>query len=88
MVTHQMWIFIVLNNANAADPASEEVVLTIPQPFANHNGGQLAFGPDGYLYIGDVGQGAFEEIDVQPAGSPGGQNYGWNIDERSRRQRV
>ena len=39
-------------DANVADPASEEVVLTIPQPFANHNGGQLAFGPDGYLYIG------------------------------------
>jgi len=149
---------VSLNDANAADPASEEVVLAIPQPFANHNGGQLAFGPDGYLYIGmgdggsggdplglaqntdnvlgkllridvesgaapydvppgnpfvgmagyrpeiwalglrnpwrfsfdrltgdlyigDVGQGAFEEIDVQPAGSPGGQNYGWNIME-------
>jgi glucose/arabinose dehydrogenase len=149
---------VSIGDANAADPASEEVVLTIPQPFANHNGGQLAFGPDGYLYIGmgdggsggdplnngqtpgtllgkllridvesgtnpyrvpagnpfiqsagflpeiwalglrnpwrfsfdrltgdlyiaDVGQGAFEEVDVQPAGSTGGQNYGWNIME-------
>ena len=146
------------DTANAADPASEEIVLTVSQPFANHNGGQLAFGPDGYLYIGmgdggsggdplnngqtpgtllgkllridvesgavpygipptnpflgmggyrpeiwalgmrnpwrfsfdrgtgdlfigDVGQGNFEEIDFQPAGDPGGRNYGWNIME-------
>ena len=145
-------------DANVADPVSEEVILTIPQPFANHNGGQLAFGPDGYLYIGmgdggsggdplnngqspgtllgkilridvesgtapyvvpldnpfvgvagyrpeiwalglrnpwrfsfdrltgdlyigDVGQGAVEEVDVQPSGIPGGRNYGWNIME-------
>lgn len=145
-------------DANVADPASEEVILTIPQPFANHNGGQLAFGPDnnlyigmgdggsggdplnngqspgtllgkllridvesgvqpyrvppdnpfllsagylpeiwalglrnpwrfsfdrgtGDLYIGDVGQGTFEEIDFQAAGDPVGRNYGWNIME-------
>jgi glucose/arabinose dehydrogenase len=42
---------------SAADPAraesgSAQVVLRIPQPFSNHNGGQLAFGPDGYLHIG------------------------------------
>ena len=145
-------------DANVADPASEEVILTIPQPFANHNGGQLAFGPDnnlyigmgdggsggdplnngqspgtllgkllridvesgvqpyrvppdnpfllsagflpeiwalglrnpwrfsfdrgtGDLYIGDVGQGTFEEIDFQAAGDLVGRNYGWNIME-------
>jgi glucose/arabinose dehydrogenase len=141
-----------------ADPGSEQVVLTVAQPFSNHNGGQLAFGPDGYLYvgmgdggsggdpqdngqrantllgkllrldveggtqpyaippdnpfrsvagwrgeiwayglrnpwrfsfdrstgdlwIGDVGQNRFEEVDFQPAGSTGGQNYGWRLME-------
>lgn len=140
-----------------ADPTSGEVVLTLDQPFANHNGGQLAFGPDGYLwigtgdggsggdpfgnaqngqtllgkmlrldvtrgqpyavppdnpfvadpgvldeiwalglrnpwrysfdrqtgdlYIGDVGQNAWEEVDFVPADSAGGLNFGWNIME-------
>ncbi len=152
--------YSVSSNPNVADPNSAVVLLTIPQPFANHNGGQLQFGPDGYLYIGmgdgggagdpqdnaqnlgtllgkilridvdggspyrippdnpfvenpddpatlgeiwalglrnpwrfsfdrgtrdlfigDVGQGSREEVDFQPAGSPGGQNYGWRLME-------
>ena len=40
------------NGTGRADPDTELVILQIPQPFTNHNGGQLAFGPDGYLYIG------------------------------------
>lgn len=42
-----------------ADPNSEFILLTIAQPFPNHNGGDMAFGPDGYLYsgIGDGGSG-------------------------------
>jgi glucose/arabinose dehydrogenase len=39
-------------NANVADPASAQHVLTVAQPYANHNGGPLVFGPDGYLYVG------------------------------------
>lgn len=46
-------------NPNAADPASEQVLLTFRQPYPNHNGGKVAFGNDGFLYIsaGDGGSG-------------------------------
>ena len=49
--------FQVSGNPDVADPASELVILTASQPFANHNGGQVAFGPDGFLYLalGDGG---------------------------------
>ncbi len=149
------------SDGERADPASERVVLQVEQPFANHNGGCIVFGPDGYLYfglgdggsggdplgagqdlstplgallridvgrpgawsatasvpednpfagvpdvepliwsyglrnpwrfsfdretgdlwIGDVGQNAVEEVDFQPAGSLGGENWGWNLFE-------
>jgi len=53
---------------NQADPASRIVLLTIPHPnFGNHNGGQLQFGPDGYLYAGtgDGGSGGDPPCNAQ-----------------------
>jgi uncharacterized repeat protein (TIGR01451 family) len=60
----------VSSNPNLASPGSAFQILVIPQPYGNHNGGQLAFGPDGKLYIG-MGDGG-------SGGDP--QNFAQNLD--------
>lgn len=58
-------------SSNEVDPATERVLLTVEQPKPNHNGGQLAFGPNGFLFIG-LGDGGGGDDRHGPIGN--GQN--------------
>jgi glucose/arabinose dehydrogenase len=65
-----------------ADPATEKVVLRLKQPYSNHNGGALAFGPDGYLYVGlgDGGSGGDPENRAQNKNELLGKILRLNVD--------
>ncbi|MEF2279288.1 PQQ-dependent sugar dehydrogenase [Deinococcus sp. YIM 134068] len=58
-----------------ADPQSARILFTAEQPYANHNGGQVAFGPDGFLYLGlgDGGSGGDPQNNGQKLGTPLGK---------------
>lgn len=58
-------------NPDLADPESEKRLLYVPQPYPNHNGGSVVFGPDGYLYLGlgDGGAGGDPEGNAQNTGN-------------------
>jgi glucose/sorbosone dehydrogenase len=79
-------------DANRADPNSARIILQIDQPYANHNGGQLQFGPDRYLYIGmgDGGAGGDPENRAQNLGSLLGKVLRIDVDreEGSRRYAI
>ena len=64
-------LFRVSADPDRADPASEQVILAVDQPFSNHNGGMVVFGPDGKLYIGlgDGGSGGDPQNNGQSRGT-------------------
>ena len=75
--------FEVAANPGRLNPNSEQVILTQDQPFGNHNGGMLAFGPDGYLYLafGDGGSGNDPDCNSQNLGTWHGKILRIDVDQ-------
>jgi hypothetical protein len=74
--------YSVSGNPNVADQGSATTILTVEQPFANHNGGQLQFGPDGLLYIamGDGGGGGDPQNNAHNLGNLLGKILAIDVD--------
>ena len=70
---------------NKADPGSEVILFEVEQPYSNHNGGQIAFGPDGYLYVslGDGGSGGDPKNNGQNLKSFLGKILRIDVDKKS-----
>jgi glucose/arabinose dehydrogenase len=77
--------FTVSLNADLANSNSQLILLTIDQPYSNHNGGDIAFGPDGYLYIGtgDGGSGGDPQNRAQNLNSLLGKMLRIDVDSGS-----
>jgi glucose/arabinose dehydrogenase len=71
-------------NANLGDPTSEEILLRIEQPYWNHNGGTVIFGPDGcfYIVLGDGGKGGDPHRNGQNLGTLFGSILRIDVDSR------
>ncbi len=76
--------FTASSDPDKADASSELVILTFAQPYSNHNGGQLAFGPDGFLYIatGDGGSGGDPQGNGQNRSALLGKILRINVDKQ------
>jgi uncharacterized repeat protein (TIGR03806 family) len=74
--------YAATSDPDVADPASEVRLLTLSPPFRDHNGGTLAFGPDGFLYVsvGDGGSGGDPYDLAQDVGSPFGKVLRIDVD--------
>ncbi|RIK42005.1 MAG: hypothetical protein DCC55_10290 [Chloroflexi bacterium] len=80
--THVVEFSVSDDNPNQANPDSARVLLTYDQPFVNHNGGTIKFGPDGYLYIaaGDGGMAGDPYRTAQDLSSPLGKLLRIDVD--------